>query len=66
MKLQSHRERGLRIVVGLDQPIVRMRHGPKARRQLEQDRRQAMVDGEFEIHYQPLVNLQSDEVTQCR
>jgi diguanylate cyclase (GGDEF)-like protein len=37
----------------------------KARRTLETDLRQAIVDGGFEIHYQPVVNLQSDEVTGC-
>ncbi|MBR0773987.1 EAL domain-containing protein [Bradyrhizobium diazoefficiens] len=37
----------------------------KARLMLEQDLRQAMVDGGFEIHYQPLVNLRSGEVSAC-
>ena len=37
----------------------------KARLTLERDLRQALVDGGFEIHYQPLVNLRSDEVTGC-
>ena len=37
----------------------------KARLTMEQDLRQAMVDGGFEIHYQPLVDLDSDEVTGC-
>jgi diguanylate cyclase (GGDEF)-like protein/PAS domain S-box-containing protein len=37
----------------------------KARLTLEQDLRQAMVDGGFEIHYQPLVNLRSGEVSGC-
>ncbi|MES2195545.1 MAG: EAL domain-containing protein [Pseudomonadota bacterium] len=37
----------------------------KARLAMEQDLRQALVDGGFEIHYQPLVNLHSDEVTGC-
>ncbi|MDO8399373.1 MAG: EAL domain-containing protein [Bradyrhizobium sp.] len=37
----------------------------KARLTLEQDLRQALVDGDFEIHYQPLVNLRHDEVTGC-
>jgi EAL domain-containing protein (putative c-di-GMP-specific phosphodiesterase class I) len=32
---------------------------------MEQDLRQALVDGDFEIHYQPLVNLQRDEVIGC-
>jgi EAL domain-containing protein (putative c-di-GMP-specific phosphodiesterase class I) len=32
---------------------------------MEQDLRQALVDGGFEIHYQPLVNLQRDEVIGC-
>jgi len=33
-----------------------------ARRGLEQDLRTALVNGEFELHYQPLVNLERDEV----
>jgi diguanylate cyclase (GGDEF)-like protein/PAS domain S-box-containing protein len=37
----------------------------KARLAMEQDLRQALADGGFEIHYQPLVNLQRDEVTGC-
>ncbi len=37
----------------------------KARLTLERDLRQALVDGGFEIHYQPLVDLDSDEVTGC-
>jgi len=35
------------------------------RRELESDLRAALVDGGFEIHYQPLVDLHSDEVTGC-
>jgi diguanylate cyclase (GGDEF)-like protein/PAS domain S-box-containing protein len=37
----------------------------KARLTMEQDLRQALVDGSFEIHYQPLVDLCRDEVTGC-
>jgi diguanylate cyclase (GGDEF)-like protein/PAS domain S-box-containing protein len=37
----------------------------KARLSLERDLRQAMTDGGFEVHYQPLVNFQSNEVTGC-
>ncbi len=37
----------------------------KARLTMEQDLRQALVDGSFEIHYQPLVNLANGEVTAC-
>ncbi len=37
----------------------------KARLTLERDLRQALLDGGFEIHYQPLVDLVSDEVTAC-
>jgi diguanylate cyclase (GGDEF)-like protein/PAS domain S-box-containing protein len=37
----------------------------KARLTLERDLRQAMTDGGFEVHYQPLVNLGSNEVTGC-
>ncbi|MDI3471047.1 MAG: diguanylate cyclase/phosphodiesterase (GGDEF & EAL domains) with PAS/PAC sensor(s) [Pseudolabrys sp.] len=34
----------------------------KARRELEMDLRKALVGKEFELHYQPLVNLESNEV----
>ena len=37
----------------------------KARLVMEQDLRQALADGGFEIHYQPLVDLCRDEVTGC-
>jgi diguanylate cyclase (GGDEF)-like protein len=35
----------------------------KARRDLEMDLRKALVNKEFELHYQPLVNLQTNEIT---
>jgi diguanylate cyclase (GGDEF)-like protein len=34
----------------------------KARRELEMDLRKALVGKEFELHYQPLVNLQTNEI----
>ena len=37
----------------------------KARLTMEQDLRQAMADGGFDIHYQPLLDLGSNEVTGC-
>jgi diguanylate cyclase (GGDEF)-like protein/PAS domain S-box-containing protein len=37
----------------------------KARLTMEQDLRQALADGGFEIHYQPLVDLRSNEVSGC-
>jgi diguanylate cyclase (GGDEF)-like protein/PAS domain S-box-containing protein len=37
----------------------------KARLTMEQDLRQALADGGFEIHYQPLVNLEHNRVTGC-
>jgi diguanylate cyclase (GGDEF)-like protein len=37
----------------------------KARRLLEMDLRQAITDGDFEVYYQPLVNLRSNEITGC-
>jgi diguanylate cyclase (GGDEF)-like protein/PAS domain S-box-containing protein len=37
----------------------------KARLAMEQDLRQALADGGFEIHYQPLVDLHRDEVSGC-
>lgn len=37
----------------------------KARLSLEQDLRQAMTDGGFEIHYQPVVDLRLGEVRGC-
>ncbi len=37
----------------------------KARLTMEQDLRQAMLDGAFEIHYQPLLDLGSNEVAGC-
>jgi diguanylate cyclase (GGDEF)-like protein/PAS domain S-box-containing protein len=36
-----------------------------ARLTMEQDLRQALADGEFEIYYQPLVDLGNDEVCGC-
>ena len=37
----------------------------KARLAMEQDLRRALLEGGFEIHYQPLVNLRSNEVSGC-
>jgi diguanylate cyclase (GGDEF)-like protein/PAS domain S-box-containing protein len=37
----------------------------KARLTMERDLRQALLDGGFQIHYQPLVDLARDEVTGC-
>jgi diguanylate cyclase (GGDEF)-like protein len=37
----------------------------KARRALEIDLRKVLVRREFELHYQPVVNLQSNEVSGC-
>lgn len=34
----------------------------RARRELEMDLRKALADEEFELHYQPLVNLQTNDV----
>src|SRR5262249_17817450 len=39
-----------------------MDHRVQTRRDLEQDLRVALVNGEFELHYQPLVNLERDEI----
>ena len=35
------------------------------RRELESDLRLALVEGGFELHYQPLVDLRNDDVTGC-
>ncbi len=37
----------------------------KARRQMEADLNKGLTGGEFELHYQPLVDLKSNEVTGC-
>jgi diguanylate cyclase (GGDEF)-like protein/PAS domain S-box-containing protein len=37
----------------------------KARLALEQDLRHALTNGGFELHYQPLVDLRTDQVTGC-
>jgi diguanylate cyclase (GGDEF)-like protein len=36
-----------------------------ARRNLERDMRNALVNGEFELHYQPFVDLKSGEISGC-
>jgi predicted signal transduction protein with EAL and GGDEF domain len=35
------------------------------RRELESELRMALVEGGFELHYQPLVDLRNDDVTGC-
>jgi diguanylate cyclase (GGDEF)-like protein len=37
----------------------------KARRALESDLREAIIRGEFELHYQPLVSLRDNKITGC-
>jgi diguanylate cyclase (GGDEF)-like protein len=37
----------------------------KARRSLELDLRKALANGEFELYYQPLINLARNEVSSC-
>jgi diguanylate cyclase (GGDEF)-like protein len=37
----------------------------KARRMLEMDMRQALLDGAFEVYYQPCVSLEDNEITGC-
>jgi diguanylate cyclase (GGDEF)-like protein len=37
----------------------------KARRVLETDLRQAIIEGGLELHYQPFVNLRDDKITGC-
>ena len=37
----------------------------KARLAMEQDLRRAMIDGGFELHYQPIVDLRTNEVSSC-
>jgi predicted signal transduction protein with EAL and GGDEF domain len=36
-----------------------------ARHAMELDLRRALVNGEFEVHYQPLVNLEHDRISAC-
>jgi diguanylate cyclase (GGDEF)-like protein/PAS domain S-box-containing protein len=42
-----------------------MHASAKARLTMELDLRQALLDGGFEIHYQPFINLQRSEVSGC-
>jgi predicted signal transduction protein with EAL and GGDEF domain len=42
-----------------------MDEGAKARRALEQDLRKALSDGGLEVHYQPVVDIASNEVSGC-
>jgi diguanylate cyclase (GGDEF)-like protein len=37
----------------------------KARRALEMDMRQALLDGQFEVYYQPCVGLEDNRITGC-
>jgi diguanylate cyclase (GGDEF)-like protein len=37
----------------------------KARRMLEMDMRQALLDGAFEVYYQPCVSLENNKITGC-
>jgi len=37
----------------------------RARRKLELDLRQAIVDGDLEVHFQPIVNIESGQISCC-
>lgn len=37
----------------------------KARHALERDLREALVNGEFEVHYQPVINVRSGRISGC-
>jgi diguanylate cyclase (GGDEF)-like protein/PAS domain S-box-containing protein len=37
----------------------------QSRHELERDLRQALADGEFELHYQPIVNLRDNSISGC-
>ena len=37
----------------------------QARRDLERDLRNALTNGEFELYYQPIVDLRSNAITAC-
>jgi diguanylate cyclase (GGDEF)-like protein/PAS domain S-box-containing protein len=37
----------------------------QARRDLERDLRNALANGEFDLHYQPVINLQCDTISSC-
>jgi diguanylate cyclase (GGDEF)-like protein len=37
----------------------------KARRAMETDMRKALVEGQFELYYQPVLNLERNEITGC-
>src|ERR1700716_3205965 len=39
--------------------------GSRPRRNLEMDLRQGIIDGAFEVHYQPCVSLRDNEITGC-
>jgi diguanylate cyclase (GGDEF)-like protein len=42
-----------------------METGANARRELERDMRAAMAEGGFEVHYQPLADLDSEKIVGC-
>ena len=44
---------------------AKMNARAKARRMLELDLRHAILDNQFELHYQPLVNLERNEICSC-
>ena len=42
-----------------------MNRSARCRREMERDLRAALANGEFQLHYQPLVNLETNEIAGC-
>jgi hypothetical protein len=58
-----HHVKKLMFTVRVDEPEREMDRQAQKRRDMEVDQRRAFANGEFELYYQPLVDIAADRIS---